>query len=939
MYPLLWAALAFAAGVQAAILHPRTAAFWMLAAGLLLTAISLLAARAPGLSAAKSRLKRSEPPSPPCGRRSQVEGREIPKGGPLARERSPASAASRSHWRTCQRPTGAGGLKETRPCLPSIVFLLFACALTGSLRARSVLRAFARPGPLMQAWQAAGCAPRQKYWIEGQLIALPTPALHSIRIQVRVDRFDGRTVPGGRGAWLYVTQQHAQLNANEPVALMQRLRPGMRLRTRLRLKPVAAYYDPGVADFDRNARAQAVDLVGSVHFQEIEWLAPPKAVNGFSRLQWDVALWRWRSFARLSAALDRLIPVSVDSDLNAAAHSMLLADGSRLSPRLRRSFQAAGAYHLLVVAGLHLGLFCVGLLLIGRWLRLPRWLQWLLPLLGAMVYLSMIPVRTPTLRAILMLAVYAAGRFWYRQRQALNTASFAALVLLFAHPMDLLDAGWQLSIGAALLLGGVALPLIERFIDPWMRACSSLENVSYDLAFPPRLTQFRLELRMLATRLSYFWRPLGWRALPSVLLLLLRVSEGLLITLILQLGLMPILISDFHQAEPWSLLANALAIPLALLWLTLLWPAMLLNTIWTRLVFSPYVLRLPLFCGNLLLHLVARLATWPGSNLYVPSSPAPVLLVFAAAAAVWFWAAMYGRLRQVLMAFAAVALSVALLLWNPFPPRLPAGLSASFIDVGQGDSILVAFPDHRTLLVDAGPRQGDFDTGAEVVAPFLWSLGLRRLDAVLLTHAHNDHMGGMPFILRAFRPHELWVSQTLPPIPEVARLLALAARRHITLRRVRVSARFLVGKTQLQVLAPAPGYRAGLVARNADSLVIRLLAGRDSMLLEGDAESAAERAMVAERLPLTSVLLKAGHHGSRTSSTPAFLAKVRPRVAIISDGRGNSYGHPSPEVVQRFAAMGTRLYRTDQAGAIQCRFGENRLHVLLLDPPWSLPRQ
>ncbi len=242
------------------------------------------------------------------------------------------------------------------------------------------------------------------------------------------------------------------------------------------------------------------------------------------------------------------------------------------------------------------------------------------------------------------------------------------------------------------------------------------------------------------------------------------------------------------------------------------------------------------------------------------------------------------------------------------------------IDVGQGDSLLVITPDGKTLLIDGGgfgggPHQAtqDFDIGEEVVSPVLWSRGIRHLDAVALTHAHSDHMGGLPAVLRNFHPDELWVGNN-PRFGAYNDLLNQAAALYVRFRSFHAGDAFAFGDTQIAVLAPFLGYQPGPEPANNDSLVLHVNYGTTSILLEGDAEAPVEDAMLREP-GLESTLLKVGHHGSLTSTRPEFLARVAPQWAVISCGLHNRYGHPRPEVLHELQSANVRTYSTDINGA------------------------
>jgi competence protein ComEC len=333
----------------------------------------------------------------------------------------------------------------------------------------------------------------------------------------------------------------------------------------------------------------------------------------------------------------------------------------------------------------------------------------------------------------------------------------------------------------------------------------------------------------------------------------------------------------------------------------------------------------------LLLQVVQWFAHFPRFSYRIPGPPSWVLIgFFLTAAAI----AVVSRLSFSLKRTSVLAMCGGLLAFSmmvalfPFAPVRSAGkLETTILDVGQGDSLFVVSPRGRTLLIDGGGAFGGFpgqeqrngvDPGEEAVSPYLWSRGFQKIDVVALTHAHQDHLGGLTAILQNFRVGQLWIGREVASAA-LGKLEGLARARGIPVEyEVRgksfswdgVEGEFLWPATSPDDVAP--------LAKNNDSLVLRLHYGNRTLLLPGDAEKDAERAILAENSEeeLQVDVLKVGHHGSKNSTMPEFLAAVRPRVAIISAGEGNPYGHPSPELVRRLEGAGVRILRTDRDGAV-----------------------
>ena len=267
----------------------------------------------------------------------------------------------------------------------------------------------------------------------------------------------------------------------------------------------------------------------------------------------------------------------------------------------------------------------------------------------------------------------------------------------------------------------------------------------------------------------------------------------------------------------------------------------------------------------------------------------------------------------------------ALAFWAVPLRYAPDALEVTAIDVGQGDALLLMVPQASgrplALMVDSGgpagpngdPQAGE-RIGEEDVSNYLWARGLRGLDAIALTHAHTDHMGGMPAVIRNFHPRELWVG-TNPSVQNYEDLLATAAAQHVTTRSMHAGDAFAFGSSQITVLSPSTEYTPGATPQNEDSLVLRIAFSGRTAQLEGDAQRVSEAGMVSRGLTHID-LLKVGHHGSLSSTTPGFLAALSPNFAVISAGHDNLYGHPREPILERLESAHAQTFRTDEDGTI-----------------------
>lgn len=627
------------------------------------------------------------------------------------------------------------------------------------------------------------------------------------------------------------------------------------------------------------------------------------------------------------AALDRLDKLYAnDAYTNGMMQAVLIGATAKLEKMWTEDYRSTGTFHALVISGGHVAVLAAVLLFFLRICCVPKGAAMMATIAMAWLYAAITGAQAPVMRSAAGMTLYGLGRVFYREGRLLNILAAVALLFVIVDPEQLFDASFQLSFLAVALIGAFVAPALNRTSGPLARGLTDLSDVRRDIRMQPRSAQFRIEMRLLATTLQTMAR-LPERLARWVVVGMARVCiylwEIFVASFFIQVGVALPMICYFHRAPVSGLTANAIVVPALSAVVPLGFLAIALNS-------HP----LAAVCAWLLQ--VARQgaafhAHWePGWRIPSPPWWLGTLLV----AALTMAAVRGTRLAVRTAAWALAAVALIAIIVHPFAPAIePRALEVSAIDVGQGDSLLAAFPDGRLMLIDAGGipsfgrvRKPNIDIGEDVVSNYLWTRSIKRLDVVAMTHAHEDHMGGMSAVLRNFRPKELWTG-AVQESPEWIGVRETARELGIPIRQMLRSDPFAFGGATITVLAPDTGYTAEAQPKNDDSLVMRFEYGATSFLLTGDMEKKIEEQLFYEGLLRHADVLKVGHHGSRTSSGADLLDAVRPAFGVISAGFENSYGHPHPLTIQALESRHVAVYRTDEHGLVRIVSDGRRIHV------------
>lgn len=533
----------------------------------------------------------------------------------------------------------------------------------------------------------------------------------------------------------------------------------------------------------------------------------------------------------------------------------------------RQAFARAGLSHIMAVSGLH-----VGFVVAPFWIIIPlfwrknlgKWIG-LLVLIAVLYAYSGITGFTPSVVRASVTAVFLTiGKLFHKAPGSINLTAFAALVMLIYNPADLFNIGFQLSFSAVFIIL-LILPTIQHGLPSWL--------------------QYR------------------WYAQPLMVVI---------VSLVVQFGLYPIQVFYFGEVSVVSPLANALFIPflgiLVPLGFLSLFIASLRATLAT-MVAVPFDLFLRAM-NNFVYQISAYDWAWQSMELN-SELLFPLWLGLILCIATW-------RIPALKWKFGLVSLSllVAIQIHHLSREWKQSTMEVLFFDVGQGDAALIKTPNEKYLLIDAGVWRPGSNSGEQIILPYLQSAKIKKLDAVILSHPHADHIGGIRYLMEHIPIDTIYNSGFTYNSQLYASYLEEAANRNIPVQSVAAGKQILLDPSVLITILGPEGGRFNQDP-NQHSVIVRLNYGDSEFLFTGDAGEDQELRLVENYGSFLNVdFLKVGHHGSKTSSQAVFLEALTPEKAVVSLGAQNKFRHPHREAIQRLGATNAQLYFTSRNGAL-----------------------
>ena len=701
---------------------------------------------------------------------------------------------------------------------------------------------------------------------------------------------------------------------------------GTRVRVVTKLSPTDNYLNPGVLPLAEYLDRKGYDASGVIkNAAAITRLEDGPTLTPLSLLYW------WRE------QLQHEIHSKFETETAGVLDAALLGNRYYLSRETSERFREGGTFHVLVISGLHITFIGGVVLLIVRRLTKRRLLHFVAPVVIVWAYSLAVGAEASVVRAALMFTFAGIALALFRDSTSLNALGGAALVLLVQSPKELFDPSLQLTFLSVLAIIAVAWPLLQACAaiggwypsreTPCPPSCSRGARWFCEVLFwserrwKKEIARSPYHYRLFKPRCTVWLERYGLQACLRYIFAAIVVSGAV------QLVLLPLMIVYFHRLSLASLLLNiVVGVLLAVLAVVALL-ALLVSQISTALA-------APLFTLANTINWTMIHSVDPFTHFNLASIRVAEYSGWGAVVYVLYYVPLLSLRRRLLPLAVVQVMLVVILILHPFSAGVGNGrLRVDFLDVGQGDAALVTMPDGRTLLVDGGGntnRSGSASAtrsiGEAVVSEYLWWRGLDTVDYVLPTHADADHIDGLNDVVRNFTVDAALVARAPANDPEFAKFAQTLSAIGTQMVKIQEGDLIRFGDVVVEVLWPANDLSE--LSRNNDSTVLRVRFLERAILLTGDIEKSGERALVEGTTELKADVVKAPHHGSKSSSTLPFVAATKARVAVVSVGKNSVYGHPHREVVERWRASGALVLTTGECGTITVTTDGTQLTVM-----------
>lgn len=546
---------------------------------------------------------------------------------------------------------------------------------------------------------------------------------------------------------------------------------------------------------------------------------------------------------------------------------MLLGEKNFIPPHLKEVFTEAGIMHILAVSGLHVGIIAMALLALLSMLNLPKKLKLLTLILILIMYASITGFRPSVLRATIMFLLLIGGKLINRSRNLNISLFFAGFLILLLNPLILYDAGFLLS-----------------FI----------------------VTFFIINLSPIFQEL--FSKIVAW------------IKNPLAVSTAAWIGIFPLSAYFFTKVSIISIVSNILIIPLTVVAVILGFVTFFIGM--ASISLAGIVANINYLVLSLITLIAKSFSSLPFAFVYV-AQPSILVIILYYLMVFFIIELFYIKIlsQKIKKKAALIVLSITLLIISVQIFYPTDNLKVNFINVGEGDCILIEAPNKINILIDGGgTTQGDFDVGSKIVVPYLRRKGINEIDLLILTHPHLDHLEGLLPVLKEFKVGMVLDSGLLCDISAYKEFISLIQKKSIPYHKAKAGDNF-VFSNNLEIFLLNPLYDSDFYDEsdfNNASIVVKLFYKNADFLFTGDIEVTAEKKLLVWQNILQSDILKVGHHGSITSTNLEFLDKVDPRIAIITVGK-NHFGHPSQKIIERLEDGNIQIYRTDEDGTIIIR--------------------